>query len=228
LRDLTAVVRRVLDVTSIVIVLGALVVVGVQVLKRRLPPSTVENDGFSVSVQEFGELTTSGHWEGPRAAPAVILVYSDYTCGFCAELQTTLKALRHRYPQHVAVVLKHFVNPARLSHFQVPLAVECAADQDKFAEYHSAAFTHGRVLNYSVGWQMLADSAGVPDLDEFERCVLSSRHADRIQEQYEEAKRLGVTLTPTMFINGRVAVGAVPLPTLDSLVTAYFRGRGQS
>jgi protein-disulfide isomerase len=74
---------------------------------------------------------------------------------------------------------------------------------------------------------MLADSAGVPDLDEFEECVLTGRHVDRIREQYQEAVALGISRTPTMLINGRMLIGSVPLPSLDSLVTAQFRGRSQ-
>lgn len=222
----TPVFRRVLDITSIAIVLTALAIVGVQVVKRRLPPSVDTGGTPSISLPEFGELTLEGQWIGPRTAPAVVLVYFDYTCGFCGELQENLDLLRRRYPQHVAVVLKHFVSPTRLSHFKVPLAAECAADQGRFTEFHSSAFEHSDLLSYSMGWRMLADSAGVPDLEELESCVISSRHADIIRDQHEEGTRIGVSLTPTLWINGVQVVGSVPLPVLDSMVVENFRGRG--
>jgi protein-disulfide isomerase len=74
---------------------------------------------------------------------------------------------------------------------------------------------------------MLADSADVPDLDEFEECVLRGLHVKRIREQYQEGIALGISSTPTMLINGRMLIGSVPLQRLDSLIAAEFRGRSQ-
>jgi protein-disulfide isomerase len=44
-----------------------------------------------------------------------------------------------------------------------------------------------------------------------------------VQQQYDEARLLGVSVTPTMFLNGLRINGTPPLVSLDSLVVQQFR-----
>jgi protein-disulfide isomerase len=209
---------RVVDGISIAVVATALLVLVGRIIFDRDRNGTLEGDEF------FGLLET-GQWIGSKSAPVLILVYSDYKCGFCKELNSTLEVLLRRYPQHVAVVVKSFVDPATLKHYKVPLGAECAAAQGVFAAYHAAAFRNSHVLEYSEGWRLLGDSAGVPDRAAFTRCVQAARYASRVVDEYEEATRLGVAVTPTSFVNGQIVVGAAPLETLDSLVASHFPDR---
>ena len=39
----------------------------------------------------------------------VLVVYSDYRCSFCRDFDRKLRAVRKRYPEHLAVVVKSFV-----------------------------------------------------------------------------------------------------------------------
>ena len=58
---------------------------------------------------EFVRAASTGHRLGPEDAPVVLLLYSDYACGFCREFDRTLRVVRRRYPQHLAVAVKPFV-----------------------------------------------------------------------------------------------------------------------
>jgi len=167
-----------------------------------------------------------GNRIGPKDAPVVVLVFSHYECGWCRKMDKALQALLRRYPQHLAVVFKHFVEPATLTYSKVPLGAECAAMQGRFPEYHIAAFENPRIYSFSNGWRTLADEAGVPDLLAFEACVYGQRLVDRVVKDWEDGTEVGVAGTPTFFINGHGPIrGFIPPPRLDSLVTMHFRGR---
>lgn len=178
-----------------------------------------------IPLEDFMEATAMGHWLGPRTASVVVLVYGDYACGFSSEVHQTLQALRHRYPEHLAIVWKHFVAPSLTPYFAVVLAAECAAEQGRFAEFHAAALEAGPKLHYWNAWALVAEAVEVPDLREFERCVESRRHVQRIRTAYERAADWGVSLTPTLFVNGRMVVGSAPSEYLDTLVAGQFPGR---
>ena len=218
MQHIGTVVRKLLDALSIAIVGLALVLV----VGRLLYGSRTRE---RLDAGAFFDLLRDGNRLGPELAPVEILVYSDYQCGFCKELNATLDTLRHRYPQHLAVIIKSFVKPEILEHFRVPLGAECAAEQGKFAEYHAAAFRNSEVLSYSQGWRIIGDSAGIIERDAFTRCVEARRYATKLALEYEEGERLGVAVTPTLFVNGLPVVGAAPLVVLDSLVAMQFPNR---
>jgi protein-disulfide isomerase len=48
------------------------------------------------------------------------------------------------------------------------------------------------------------------DLAKFEPCLINEETLPRIQSDAEEGRRVGVTGTPTFFINGQKLVGAQP------------------
>lgn len=216
---------RLVDAASVGIVLLAIGSVGVRSCVEWRGADHITTSG-SIPPERFDELIRGARFLGPRDAPVLILLYSDYACGFCAELHETLRHLRERYPQHLAVGVKHFVHPDAIDRFRVPEAAECAADEDRFREYHDAAFRESQRLHYSLGWLEIGRRAGIRDTEGFASCVRARRHRARVMEHYREARLLGVEATPTMFINGLPVVGAVPLPQLDSIVVRQFERRG--
>ena len=88
-------------------------------------------------------------------------------------------------------------------------------------------FEAGKAAFYRNGWRSLGERATVPDPDAFAACVERRQHMGRITEDYERGKVLGVTVTPTMFVNGIPVVGAMALDRLDSLVALQFQGRAK-
>jgi protein-disulfide isomerase len=219
--------RRLIDAVAIVIVVSGLgFFCWAYLLKpgsKGVDPSTDRGPAERIW---FYEMARTGHRLGTQDAPVVVLVFSHYRCGWCAKMNEALLTLLGRYPDHLAVVYKHFVDPGTLTHSKVPLGVECAARQGRFAPYHAAAFENRGVYSHSSGWRALADVAGIPDPSEFEVCVRTQRHADRIVRDREEGIQIGVVATPTFLINGEGPIrGFLTLERLDSLVARHFRGR---
>jgi protein-disulfide isomerase len=52
----------------------------------------------------------------------------------------------------------------------------------------------------------------------FEGCLSSNRYRKRIAKDVQDGLELGITSTPTFFINGRPLVGAQPLANFQALI----------
>ena len=102
-------------------------------------------------------------------------------------------------------------------------AAECAADQGKFWEYHDllfdkqngenvGTFTKENLLSY-------AKELGL-DTAKFEPCVKNDETLQRVVADTNEGRQVGVTGTPTFFINGRPLVGAQPAEAFQTQINA--------
>lgn len=227
---------RMVNLVSVLLVLGASVAFALRGIvtvfpdeSRTIPDAddrgqaTLRTDG--ISPPEFWGLVTSGQRLGPQDAAVNIVVFSDYGCGFCVQMNETLGHLLERYPQHVSVVVKHLAEVSFRPRFNVPLGALCAGEQNRFHEYHDASFESGRRIEYTTGWRDIANTAGIPDLEEFESCVRSRRLVSKIEQDTTDAARLGVRVAPTLFINGERVIGTAPLEVLDSIVASNFVDR---
>ena len=95
-------------------------------------------------------------------------------------------------------------------------AARCAGAQGKFWEYHDLLFE--RVPRHAP--EALEQYARELALDgpAFVRCLDGGVYRDAVAGDIEEGRRLGVTATPTFFINGRKLVGAKPLAAFQQLI----------
>lgn len=164
----------------------------------------------------WDELAASdGHWEGPADAPVRIVEFSDFQCRFCARVQPTLEAVREKYGDRVAVAYRHFPLDAIHPHARAAgLAVECAGEQGRFKAYHDALFARQDSIG-TTGWDAFAREAGVPDAAAFEACMAEGRWNDRVARHAALGESVGVDVTPTLIVNGRVLSGAVPQAELE-------------
>lgn len=148
---------------------------------------------------------------GETDAPVTIISFSDYQCPYCRELSGSLKTLQHDEPSKYRVVYRHLAISAESR--SLAQAALCASEQNHFAEYHELIFTTRGVGPYVV--MGLAEHLGM-DVEKFRDCVTSDRYASRIDADVREAERLGVQVTPTLFVNGVRVVGATSLAALHS------------
>jgi len=154
-------------------------------------------------------------WGSPKA-PVTIVEVSDFQCPYCARVQPTLQRVREVYGGKVRFAFKHFPlgfhKDARGAH----LASLCAEEQGKFWEYRKTLFANQRDLT-KPALVAHAETLGL-DLQAFGGCLDEERYADRIDQDFEEAQKLGVTGTPTFFINGRRISGAQPFVAFKQII----------
>lgn len=217
---------RLLLSAILVLIVSAGVIVGfhLSTTERYLPRGGSVHP--QLAEEDFAGLLQTGHRIGSETAPVQVLVYHDYRCGFSRELVHVMDNLIHTYPQHLAVVYKHFVDRESPSgrQYLVPLGAGCASEQGAFEAYHRAA-TRNAPLGYADAASILANEAGIPDLAAFRDCLAARRYAGGVRSHYEEGRRLRVTVTPTLFLNGLRIEGLLPPEVLDSLVVSEFPRR---
>jgi protein-disulfide isomerase len=151
---------------------------------------------------------------GPANAPITIVEYSDFQCPFCARVNPTLERIRQTYGDRVRIVFKDFPLP---NHGEAPKAAEaayCAGEQGKYWEMHDRLFANQQALQLPALKQH-AEALGL-DTAAFNQCLDSGKHASRVTENLKAGEALGISSTPTLFVNGRPVVGAQPFE--------YFKG----
>jgi protein-disulfide isomerase len=95
-------------------------------------------------------------------------------------------------------------------------AAHCAGDQGKYWEYHDVLFANQRALQPDLLKKYAADLR--LNAAAFNSCLDSGRHAARVQAGLQEATGLGLSSTPSIFINGRLLAGAHPFETFKAVI----------
>ena len=80
------------------------------------------------------------------------------------------------------------------------LASMAANEQGKFWEYHDMLFAESKIVPASI--DKIASNLGL-NLEQFKKDINSPQLQKIVAGDVQDAGRLGVTGTPTIFINGR-------------------------
>ena len=176
-----------------------------------------------------------GETEPGDAAPVVIIEFSDFECHFCAQAYRNLKRVLPRFGAQVQLRFHHFplnadCNPSvsRTIHPQACLAAmasECAAQQGRFWGYHDMLFENQHHLERD-DLLHYADELGL-DHAKFIDCLGSDASRRAVEADVQEGERLGVSSTPTFFINGRKVSGALD-PDMFSHAIRIERDKAKS
>ena len=161
---------------------------------------------------------------GPDDAPITIVEFSDFNCPFCrAWHQQTFPGLLETFPDQILFVYKDFpvVGGGTIGE-GAALAANCAAEQEGYWPYHDALFSGEFGLD-RAGFEQAALSTGL-DGEALLSCLDSGRYADEVQEDLRYGAGLGVTGTPTFFINGIPMVGAQPLLRFIEVINGELGG----
>jgi protein-disulfide isomerase len=160
--------------------------------------------------------TESDPVRGNTSAPITIVEFSDYQCPFCARVNPTLAKVRETYGDRVKIVFKDYPLP---NHPQAPKAAEaarCAGDQKKYWEMHDAMFANQRALEVPA-LKQTARAIGLEGAA-FDQCLDSGKWAAAVQKGSALGEQMGVNSTPTLYINGRAVIGAMPFENFKSII----------
>ena len=169
------------------------------------------------------EKEQNGISRGPADAPVIIFEFSDLQCPHCKEAQPIIEKLMSE-EKNTKLVFQNF-----------PLGshdwAEKGADYaDCVGRTSNAAFwkfiqsiydsqSDITAANADDKLKALADAAGVKG-DEIADCAAKPATLGRVERSVELGTSVGVTGTPTLFINGRSIsnVGTIPYELLKQLV----------
>jgi protein-disulfide isomerase len=167
--------------------------------------------------------------KGSAKASITIEEFADFQCPPCAGLATVMKDLEKKNPEQLRVVFRHY--PLRNHQHAVPaaLAAEAAGMQGKFWEMHDQLFqgqsTWSKAPEVQSIFDGYASTLGL-DLARFRKDMADEKLKARVTADQERATSLGVSRTPSLFINGDpIPVSAFSASGLQTAIDAVREGR---
>lgn len=166
------------------------------------------------------EVSTAGQpARGPDDAKVVLVEFMDFQCPFCKRhADQTLPRLLSEFEGRVRYVVRNLPLVIHPDAQKAAEASECAHAQGKYWEYHDVLFQNQAALDVA-SLKRYARDLGLR-ASEFDSCLDSGHHSGDVKADLDEAARLGVSSTPTFFLNGRRIVGAKPYAQFKAEIEA--------
>jgi protein-disulfide isomerase len=164
------------------------------------------------------------HARGTADATVTLEEFADFECLACARLATTLDQLARDYHERVRITFYHFPLPGHRHAQEAAIVAEAAALQGRFWEMHDLLYREQGNWSKAADVQLLfenyAKRLGL-SLERFNKDMEGERTKARVVSDQQQAARLGVTSTPTVFINNEaVTPSALNEPGLRKLLDA--------
>ena len=162
---------------------------------------------------------------GNKDAKVTIVEFSDYECPYCGRhFSETYPQIKKDYIDtgKVKIVFRDFPLSFHPNAQPAAEASECADEQGKFWEYHDALYQNQQILGSAL-YTQLAEQLGL-DVQKFQQCIDSGRYRQEVQDDFAYGSQIGVSGTPTFFINGIGLVGAQPYEAFKQVIEAELVG----
>jgi protein-disulfide isomerase len=183
---------------------------------KRLPVLTIAEDH-----KAFGtDGAKSIHVLGNPDAPVTLEEFGDFQCPPCGVISGPINQLEQDYHPRLRVIFRHFPLTIHQHAREAALASEAAGRQGRFWQMHHLLYREQAVWSKAADVRPLFDAyAGMLGLkiDRFKKDMESDEVKRRVTADQEQGAALGVTVTPTIFINNRA------LPPAASLNPASLR-----
>ena len=158
---------------------------------------------------------------GDPTAPIKVEEFSDFQCPYC----------RLFADEEEQAIIENYVNTGKVYFTYTPFAfldgnaidgesksaaqaAYCAADQNKFWEYHDVLFANQNSENAGdfADKRLIAfaEKLGL-DMGAFRSCYNGNTYRQQVLDDLTRGRSLGVSATPTFFINGTKVQGYVGL-----------------
>ena len=160
----------------------------------------------SVSEQANEGVTVQTHIKGNENATVTLVEYSDFQCPACGAFQPVVNEVMAEFGDKVKFEYKHYPL-VQIHPFAEPAAraAEAAGQQGKFFEYADKLFAGQNEWTKSTNptgfFKKYAEELEL-DLEKFAQHQKSGLLQDNIKANMLEARDLGLTGTPSFYLNG--------------------------
>lgn len=166
----------------------------------------------------------SQHVQGSGSTGVTLVEYGDYQCPYCEQYFPTVKSVVEEYKDKIKFQFRHFpLTNLHQNAFAASRAAEAAGKQNKFWEMHDALYSPSNnqvwtaASNPNPYFEQYAQQIGL-NITVFKKDFASSAVNDTINADMAEGQRLGITGTPTFFINGKKTEIANDLKTFQKVL----------
>jgi protein-disulfide isomerase len=188
--------------------------------KEALPPppppevdmAKVLADRWESAETEELPVSRADFTRGPEDAPVTLVEFSDFQCPFCRNGSRAVEEVLEGFPGRVRVVFKNFPLDVACNEEMTqqlhPFACRAAAlarcagakEPELFWKAHDAFFQADELSDDVLA--RVPRELGLGS-SEIEACMAAEATIAKVQEDIALARSLGVTGTPTFFLNGR-------------------------
>jgi protein-disulfide isomerase len=147
--------------------------------------------------------------QGNANAPLVLMEFADFQCPACGQFARFSKPLVKDFIDNGTVRFVWYDFPLVQLHQNAVLASRagrCANEQNQFWAYHDLVFTNQSRWSESNDaashFVEYAEQAGL-DRGAFNQCLRSEKYQKEVSESFQLGTTLGVSGTPSLFLNGK-------------------------
>jgi len=191
-------------------------------------------------VEAMKKIDLSGRpTRGSKDAKVVVVNFDDFECPFCSRMhQTLFPELLKEYGDRVEFVYKDY--PLTEIHpWATHAAVDanCLAAQNNDAYWDFADHIHanqrevnsekGRDAQFAALDRLTLEQGQKHNLDQskLQACV-KAQNEEAVKTSMHEAEGVGVTATPTLFVNGQEMDGALPISEMRAALDSALAQAG--
>lgn len=166
---------------------------------------------------------------GDVNAPITMVIFGDFQCNFCKKLKTKVEPLIiEKYVKigKVKIIDRDFAFLGKESIWAAE-AANCAFEQNKYWEYAAFLYSvqpgHDDAVFSKDNLKSFAQKLKLNlDFGQFNNCLDSDKYLEEVKKDFEDAQALGVTGTPTTYINGEVINGAQPFEEFEKVLESML------
>jgi protein-disulfide isomerase len=185
---------------AIALVLCGSLLLTVRALVRQIPESEPLGPQ-DAQIPAWERFATAGNRLGPADALVTIVVFGDYECDFCKELEYSLRSVRRTFPRRVSIVYRHYpLVGIHQNAYQAARVAECGAQQQRFEAVHTLLYDQESLER--IDGNAIGSTSSVPDLPQFLDCVSRTNRVGAIEQDLSDARELGTRRTPTVIVDG--------------------------
>jgi protein-disulfide isomerase len=146
---------------------------------------------------------------GKATAPVTVVMFSDFQCSACSATHPVLQEVMASYGDKIRFVVRDFpLVTIHANAYNAALAANAANAQGKFFEYTEILYRNQDKLDEAS----LIDYASQTGLNvkQFGADLKSKKFAPDVEKDIADGKTLGISGTPTIFVNGVKVRGFTP------------------
>jgi formate-nitrite transporter family protein len=180
---------------------------------KRLPVLTITKNHVASGMDDAKSI----HILGNPDAPVTLEEFGDFQCPPCGLLSGPINQLEQDYRPRLRVIFRHFPLTLHRHAREAALASEAAGQQGRFWQMHDVLYREQAVWSEAADVRPLFDAyAGMLGLkiDRFKKDMESEEVKRRVAADHLRGTALGVTITPTLFINNRALPNASLSPAV--------------
>lgn len=151
----------------------------------------------------------TNHTQGKGTTGVKLVEYGDFECPYCEQFSTTVDTVVQEYGDKITFQFRNYpLTSIHKNAFAAARAAEAAGLQGKYWEMHDALYQASNWQDWTESsnpnkfFETYAKQIGL-NVNQFKTDFASSKVNDMINADMAEGTKLGITGTPSFFIDGK-------------------------